>query len=498
MFATFFGKAPPPTSEDGFMLLEVVVSALLVALIAVGTLSGIDASNRATGDERAHAQATVIAQQDEERLRGLTATKLAQLVSTTQTVAENGLCVEKVSGAWLYLSKEALEKSTACEQSGLAKEYVSKSASGTIFTVTSSASYASAAKEKLACETEKGTPDYIQTTSSVTWPTLGSRPAVSQSSLVAVPKSDTLLARVKNRSNEPVSEATVKVDKKGASSYEALATATTPASGCVVFGGLTESKVYVVAERGNWVNHNGEEPGQSEVKWVEEQLSTTAITEAASFVLEAPGSISAEFASNKVPVESFTFAALQAEISAGEMVGGSETNTSKSYELTKLFPFKENKYTVYAGACSANDPVEVSGHEAGVSDPSVQVEPNLTAKVTIEAPAVNVTVYQGSIVSEGVLASAASAKIFNPECKGKANQRGTMPTEYPVTISNGELVQKYLPYAKKLELCVAAKVGGTYYKNKLAIANTKKTGTSSLSLFLKGAGSESSGSLKSC
>ncbi len=78
MIATFLSRPatpepelPKPGSEGGFMLLEVIVSALLVALIAVGTYSGLVSADRAGTGERASAQATVIAQQDEERLRGL-------------------------------------------------------------------------------------------------------------------------------------------------------------------------------------------------------------------------------------------------------------------------------------------------------------------------------------------------------------------------------------------------------------------------------------------
>src|ERR1035438_5177597 len=42
------------TSQSGFALIEVVVSALFVGLIVVGTLTGFDSAGRATADERAH------------------------------------------------------------------------------------------------------------------------------------------------------------------------------------------------------------------------------------------------------------------------------------------------------------------------------------------------------------------------------------------------------------------------------------------------------------
>jgi len=44
------------------MLIEVMVSAMLVALIVVATLNGFDVTNRLTADERSHAQADALAQ----------------------------------------------------------------------------------------------------------------------------------------------------------------------------------------------------------------------------------------------------------------------------------------------------------------------------------------------------------------------------------------------------------------------------------------------------
>ncbi|HME01779.1 MAG TPA: hypothetical protein VKG38_01955, partial [Solirubrobacteraceae bacterium] len=95
-------------SQGGFMLLEVLISALLVGLIAVGTFAGFDSAGRARADERAHAQATQLAEQDEERLRGLTTTQLAQLgTDEAPYKAENGICLEKVSNTYYYWNKES-------------------------------------------------------------------------------------------------------------------------------------------------------------------------------------------------------------------------------------------------------------------------------------------------------------------------------------------------------------------------------------------------------
>lgn len=481
------------------MLLEVVISALLVGLIAIGTLSGLDSAGKASGDERAHAQATVLAQQDEERLRGLTVTQLAQMGTTTQTVGENGMCVTSSSSP-LYYSLKELEETPACEKSAFAKAYAGKTYVGAIFTITSSAQYVTATKETFTCETEKGTADYIQTTSAVSWAALGSRPEVKQSSLVNVPAGNTLLVKVKNRNNEPVEGATVKVTGTATN-----ATQTTPSAGCVVFGAITDSKVKVVAENGTWVDHNGKSPPPQ----LEEKLSTTAVTEA-NFTIEAPGSIDAEFESNGASVESLTFDVLHpSEMSFPEFfVGGSASTPSHSAELTGVFPFvtpgtppTSSKYTVFAGDCEANNPASVTASGEKIVDRSAQVEPNLATSVKVEAPAVNVTVDEGENASkpESHLLSSVSAKVINTECAGKAAQNyATVPYEHPVTITSGALVQKYLPYAKKLELCVVGKLGSNYYRNKATFANTAKAGTAAFFFYLKATGFTKSGSAISC
>ena len=56
-------------SEAGDTLMEVVISALVVGLIVVGTLTGFSVVNRASADQRHHSQASLLASQSQEQLR---------------------------------------------------------------------------------------------------------------------------------------------------------------------------------------------------------------------------------------------------------------------------------------------------------------------------------------------------------------------------------------------------------------------------------------------
>ena len=58
-----------PRSEAGFALIEVIVSAAVLAIVALAVLSGIDAANGASAREKARAVAASLAEQDQERLR---------------------------------------------------------------------------------------------------------------------------------------------------------------------------------------------------------------------------------------------------------------------------------------------------------------------------------------------------------------------------------------------------------------------------------------------
>jgi prepilin-type N-terminal cleavage/methylation domain-containing protein len=452
------------TAETGFSLIEVLVASLITAVIAVGTLTGINAAGRSTADTRSHSQATQLAGQDEERLRGLTTTVLGQLGSATTSRAENGSCLESVSGKWQYWSKGS---TTFCENpTGLS----GTAYTATVYTVTSSASYVTAktggTESNLTCETTAGTANYLQTTSSVTWSSLGKREPVSQSSIITVPTSNTLQVKVLNQKNEPVEGATVTV-----SGISPELSQTTPSAGCVVFGSLSSTSVKATATKVGWVNKNGEAAPTPKAITVS-KTATTAET----FYLAEPGGIAVKFVeAAKGLVSGSTFYAFQTGIATPDgYVGGSASTYNTSAELGRiLFPFRNtvetptlpNPYTVFAGDCEANNPHLVN---AAVIDTTAQVEPNLTTPVEVQLPKVNVTVNEGtSAKPKGAFAGVERAMIVNKGCETAAAARtGSTPYKHEVTINAGKLVPEYQPYAKELVLCLVVHntTAGKYYK----------------------------------
>jgi Tfp pilus assembly protein PilV len=461
-------------------LIEVLVASLIIAVIAVGTLTGIDAADHSTADTRSDAQAVQLAAQDEERLRGLTTTELEQFAPTTTSRAENGACVEQVAGSWKYWTQGA---TSFCENpTGLS----GTAYTGTVYTAASSAEYVAAktggTESNLTCETTSGSANYIRTTSLVTWNQTGTHKA-TQSSIVTVPTSDTLVVKVLNQKNEAVEGATVRVVDESTT-----LTRSTASNGCVTFGGLPSTSAEVTATKPGWVNKNGEESPAAENVTV----SRTATTER-KFYLAEPGGLKVEFFEAAPPnksVNGSTFYAFQTEIAnPSGYVGGSANSFAPTAELdggkSILYPFRKitetpagpNPYHVFAGDCNANNPKEVTG---STEPTSVQIEPNKLETAKVYLPKFSITLHEGTKLSKtgGPITTVEHAMLINKECeKAQPSRTGTTPYEHELKDSGGTLEPSFQPYAKELEVCVVVKKGTEYYKiEPTNLSNTSASG----------------------
>ena len=409
----------------------------------------------------------MIAQQDEDRLRGLPGIELSNGIhSTTYEVAENGMCLEKSAGAWKYWEGTA---TTSCEA---ATGYKGKAYTGTVFTVTSMAQFVSASKETLTCETTGGAANYIQTTTSVNWSSANKHSPVTESSLVTVPTNASLLVRVKNSKTEAVSGAKVAVTDPSTAST-VTAEQTTPASGCVIFGDLAVGMVKVVASKEGWVEKTGKAAVAKETT-----LTKTSLAEV-EFTIEDSGGILAKFVNSAgTEVQGSTFVAFQTGLGSPAFeVGGEPSKPVTSYTLEGLYPYAED-YKAWAGDCEANKPATVG--VAGAKEGSVLVKPGAVEPVQVEEAPINVTVYEGtSGTPGGHPADVETAMIIDTSCSS---------TQHKVTLNSaGNIVQKYQPYAKELEFCVVALISGKYYKYKspTKFENKLTTGTTIPSVYLK-------------
>jgi type II secretory pathway pseudopilin PulG len=456
-------------SERGDTLIEVLISAMLVGLIVVGTLTGFNSATKASYDGRAHAQAAVCAQQDEERLRGLTTKQLSEQGTTSREVTDTCEPYVKTSGY-----------------------------KGTVYTVTSTAEYVNDKTVGTSCS-PKGSADYLRTTSSVKWAALKTRKEVTQSSIVTNPIGSSLLVKIENQVGQGVPGATVTA--VGENTNQML---TTNSEGCAIFGSLVAPSVTVTVTKTGWVDHEGEAIPPESLKLVTGQ--TTSVT----YQLGEAGAIKAEFqtTSNKglpEPTAGDTFVAFQNAIvrtpyfmlegtmSSSEAAAAADYQTSVVSSPMALFPFQKppapgtpEEYTVYAGDCEKNNP-EI--YEPSFVNATAQVEPGevaplkkklTTPPVMLTVPPVNINVWNSTEALYPGTKTVASgyAVLTNLSCKGM----GIIPTndyssktepkyKHFQPLKQGHLAYHGVPYGV-FELCVT---NGTHYW-KTTFENKKSTG----------------------
>jgi Tfp pilus assembly protein PilV len=88
-------------AQRGFALIEVVVSAALLMVVAGGVLAGIEGPSRISGKNDARSQASTLAQQDQERMRALPFNSLVGYTQTTP-VTVGGITYSRYSKAiWI-------------------------------------------------------------------------------------------------------------------------------------------------------------------------------------------------------------------------------------------------------------------------------------------------------------------------------------------------------------------------------------------------------------
>ena len=381
--------------ETGFVLIEVLIGAVLLATIVISTFTAFDASNRFTSNEQDRAQANAIAQQDQDRLRGMQVSQLDSL-NQSRTITLNG----------------------------------------TTFTVTSTGQFRSDTSGTSSCGAQSSA-DYIKTTSTVTWPAMGKTPPVVAESIITPPAGGVLIVQVINSTGAGVASMNVSGSGTAGSFSD-----TTGADGCAIFGGLnggdynvTVSQTGYVDKDGNATPPTGQQavtviPGSTATKtFYFDQAGTLNVT----FQTHAYGNTSSWQAVNGDALVMFNTNMTYPGFRYFPNSSGTPGTPVAQLTASSLFPFTST-YTVYAGSCAANSPATVTS--GGTANPSVTIPPGGTASTLLNLPALNVTVYQ----SNGTTAlSGAKVTILDTGCT--PNVRRTYTTN-----ASGQIANPALPW----------------------------------------------------
>ena len=121
--------------RPGFALVEVLVSAVLVVIMAAGTMIAIQSTQRTSAEERHRATAHGIAQEDQARMRAFRISSLANYNETRPVAADDGT-----------------------------------------YTVNSRADFVTDSTGTASCEQNTAAADYIRISSTVSWPSIGAGP----------------------------------------------------------------------------------------------------------------------------------------------------------------------------------------------------------------------------------------------------------------------------------------------------------------------------------
>lgn len=344
-------------------MVEVMVAALLIALISGGVLMGFGQVSHLSGQQRQRAQATALAQQDQARLRGLAIPQLSGSSGNQSTTVP---------------------------------------LDGTTYTVTSKSSYISGTGTATCVAGQSGaSADEVAISSSVTWPGIGTRPPVVVHSVVAPPVGGSVVVSATTPASTGSTGSTGVIGLAGMTATLSGTTPTIPlvtdSTGCSIFAGLTAgSYTLSLAPPTGYIDVNGNTTiaGQTPAVTATQTTYITAPT------LAQPGTISATFStvgatgSTGATSESDQFSIQNIGLAQPRVFGTDSTAANNTFATTvssgaTVYPTASplsNAYTAEAGGC-------VDGNVPTAGQVPVTVTSGQTATPTLPEPALIILPY---------------------------------------------------------------------------------------------------------
>jgi Tfp pilus assembly protein PilV len=353
------------SDDRGFAMVEAIVAAVLLVIVALGVLRGLDVAQHSSGREKARSAAAALTEQDQERLRSFRAVDLANY-DETRTVYVNNV------------------KYTVQSQ----VDWIRDSTGGT-----------------QSCNNSASQADYMRITSTTTSGLVNTPIApIKMASIVAPPvgafgaNQGTLGIQVSDRAGAGVPNVNVSI------SGPTTVSNPTNSAGCAIFAyvpvGLYTASVNTVG----WVDRGGNQNAtvgatvSNGTVNVQNILYDRAASVDATFDTETLGGAT-------VPAQTTQLSASNAGVPSGpfspfnglrvwDPTGGAVSGIS----ATGLFPFSDG-YGLYGGGCPGADPsANDSDYYTTYPGSFVSVDPGLASPaVKIRLPSVNLRVlYNGA------------------------------------------------------------------------------------------------------
>jgi type II secretory pathway pseudopilin PulG len=394
-------------AEAGFTLVELMATALIVVLIAAGVAQGLITGAHLSGYQRHHSQANALAQQAQERLRGLSSKQLDGL-NQTQTVTLDG----------------------------------------TVYTVTSTAAFLNSTGTSSCGTVGTGAAAYYSAASTASWNDVSGVQSVKADSLITPPAGGSLLARVEDQTASPLTGVVV------AANGPDVEAGTTDSGGCVILGALAAGSYALTFTAPGFVDQNGNLTPISASATVT-STGTAVPSTGNPLLLGQPGTVNTTFTAagtsgtllgQTADALSWYGAGSFGSMTTSSFVASAPAGTAvTSFAAANLFPFAfltptsySNNYRVWAGKCRQMQPPTGVGTVAGgVTPASVQ-------SLAVQEPALNVVV-----TYNGVRKAPAHVKISFASTSGTAcNDSWYAPVAaLAATSADGSLASPGQPFA---------------------------------------------------
>lgn len=318
--------SPSRAGDAGFALIEAVISAVVLAVVALAVLSGIEGSVHSASRERSRSVASTLAEQDQERMRAMSASDLADMTTLTRTVQVKNINYKVVSTS----------------------EWIRDDTGGTV-----------------SCTNNSKQVDYLRISTTVTTNLVGKQiQPVVMSSLVAPPvgkANGTLAVQVNDRNSVGIPNQTVNLTSSGGSSIDPE---TTNELGCAIFTKIPVDNYTITLNQTGWVDTFGRNPGTAGAQVVNNtvQVVTLKFDKAASvnWSVNTKDPWNGNALTASAPPAIVTNPASSANVQAGTVsaVDGEEPTAQRTWTSNpadKMFPFV-SKYSMWTGSCSQSNP----------------------------------------------------------------------------------------------------------------------------------------------
>jgi Tfp pilus assembly protein PilV len=303
---------PALRAQDGSTLIEVIVAAALLLILALGVLQAIDHADARGAEQKAKSIAGNLAQSEQERLRALPLEDLSNNHSTRTTVVN-----------------------------------------GATFTIESRAEWVTDATGEANCATGGASADYMRITSTVTSTSLRKRTPVTLDSIMTPPArafsstEGSLSVQITDRRGDPVEGQALSL------TGDMNVSGVTNDRGCVLWGYLPAANDYVLSYSSpGWINPAGATTISATQSVAGEQTRNVV------FTYDRGGTLAADFVTTRmsdgarVPTEP-AYATIENPGPPATLLPYALDHSHLATPL--LFPFT-SPYSVYADSCTKARP----------------------------------------------------------------------------------------------------------------------------------------------